>query len=80
LRTCYSFCQFLFGSKLQIESLIPFFFFDTAKGTATEESDIDIVVVSEDFKLENIFKRADMTKDAEIRKIRKFMAPSILLP
>ncbi len=46
-----------------------------AKGTATEESDIDIVVVSEDFKRKNIFKRADMTKDAEIRTIRKFMVP-----
>jgi predicted nucleotidyltransferase len=46
-----------------------------AKGTATEESDIDIVIASEDFKRKNIFKRADMTKDAEIRTIRKFMVP-----
>ncbi len=46
-----------------------------AKGTATEESDIDIVIVSEDFKRKNIFKRADLTKDAEIRTIRKFMVP-----
>lgn len=46
-----------------------------AKGTATEESDIDIIIVSEDFKRKNIFKRADMTKDAEIRTIRKFMVP-----
>jgi len=45
------------------------------KGTATVESDIDIVVVSEDFKRKNIFKRADMTKDAEIRTIRRFMVP-----
>ena len=44
-----------------------------AKGTATEESDIDIVIVSEDFKRKNIFRRADLTKDAEIRTIRKFM-------
>jgi predicted nucleotidyltransferase len=35
-----------------------------AKGSATYESDIDIVVVSEDFKRKSIFKRADMTKDA----------------
>lgn len=46
-----------------------------AKGAATIESDIDIVVISEDFKRKNIFKRADMTKDAEIRTIRKFMVP-----
>jgi len=42
-----------------------------AKGTATEESDIDIVIVSEDFKRKNIFRRADLTKDAEIRNHQK---------
>ncbi|RPH85276.1 MAG: nucleotidyltransferase domain-containing protein [Desulfobacteraceae bacterium] len=46
-----------------------------AKGTATEESDIDIVIVSEDFRKKNIFRRAGLTKDAEIRTIKKFMVP-----
>jgi predicted nucleotidyltransferase len=46
-----------------------------ARGTATEESDIDIVVISEEFKRKNIFKRANLTKDAEIRTIKKFMVP-----
>jgi uncharacterized protein len=46
-----------------------------AKGMATVESDIDIVIVSEDFKKKNIFKRAELTKDAEIRTIKKFMVP-----
>jgi predicted nucleotidyltransferase len=46
-----------------------------ARGTATEESDIDLVIVSEDFKGKNIFKRANLTKDAEIRTIKKFMVP-----
>jgi predicted nucleotidyltransferase len=46
-----------------------------ARGTATEESDIDLVIVSEDFKRKNIFKRANLTKDAEIRTIKKFMVP-----
>jgi len=46
-----------------------------AKGKTTEESDIDIIIVSEDFNRKNIFKRADMTKDAEIRTIKKFMVP-----
>lgn len=32
-------------------------------------------IVSEDFKRKNIFKRADLTKDAEIRTIKKFMVP-----
>lgn len=46
-----------------------------ARGTATEESDIDIVIVSEDFKRKNIFRRADLTKYAEIQTIKKFMVP-----
>jgi predicted nucleotidyltransferase len=46
-----------------------------AKGTATEESDIDIVIISEDFKRKNIFKRAELTKEAEIQTIKKFMVP-----
>ena len=46
-----------------------------AKGTATGESDIDIVIVSEEFRRKNIFKRAEMTKDAEIRTIKKFLVP-----
>jgi uncharacterized protein len=32
-----------------------------AKGTATQESDIDIVIVSEDFRKKNIFRRARLT-------------------
>jgi predicted nucleotidyltransferase len=46
-----------------------------ARGTATEESDIDIVIVSEEFRRKNIFRRAKLTRDAEIRTIRKFMVP-----
>lgn len=69
--------QFFFNclreKELKVSRIIVFG--SQAKGTATEESDIDIVVVSEDFKRKNIFKRADMTKDAEIRTIRKFMVP-----
>lgn len=46
-----------------------------AKGVATEESDIDIVVVSEEFSRKNIFRRAKITREAEIRTIKKFMVP-----
>lgn len=44
-----------------------------ARGIATEESDIDIVIVSKDFKGKDIFKRAELTKEAEIMTIKKFM-------
>jgi predicted nucleotidyltransferase len=46
-----------------------------AKGKATKESDIDVVIISENFRNKDILERAAMTKDAEIRTLRKFMIP-----
>lgn len=45
------------------------------KGRATEESDIDIAVVSKDFEDKDIFVRARLTKEAEVMTIKKFMIP-----
>ncbi|MFA5864735.1 MAG: nucleotidyltransferase domain-containing protein [Phycisphaerae bacterium] len=44
-------------------------------GTSHEESDIDIAIISDDFKGKTIFERASMTKDAEIDTIHKFVVP-----
>jgi len=46
-----------------------------AAGTATEDSDIDLVIISPDFRGKDIFKRAVMTGMAERRTIKKFMVP-----
>ena len=46
-----------------------------ASGHATRESDIDIVIVSGDFRGKDVFGRAQLIKDAEIATIRKFMVP-----
>jgi uncharacterized protein len=46
-----------------------------AKGKATEESDIDVIIISEDFRRKNRFKRAEMTGLAEWATIKKFMVP-----
>lgn len=46
-----------------------------AQGKVTEESDIDIVIVSRDFKGKNIFERAELTKEAEILTIKRFLVP-----
>lgn len=46
-----------------------------AYGNPTKESDIDIVIISSDFRGKNIFQRAQLTKEAEITTIRKFMIP-----
>ena len=46
-----------------------------ARGKATLESDIDVVIISEDFRDRDVFERAALTKDAEIRTIKRFMIP-----
>ena len=58
---------------LKVDKII--LFGSQARGAATEESDIDIVIISEAFRRKNIFRRAKLTQDAEIRTIRKFMVP-----
>jgi predicted nucleotidyltransferase len=50
-----------------------------ACGKTTEESDIDIVIVSDDFKGKNIFERAKLTKEAEIMTIKRFLIPLDIL-
>jgi len=44
-------------------------------GNVNADSDIDIMVISSDFKNKDIFKRARLTKDAEIMTIKKFLIP-----
>lgn len=46
-----------------------------ARGKADLESDIDIVLISKGFRGKNIFKRIEITKDAEVATIKKFMLP-----
>lgn len=60
-------------SGLRIFKLI--LFGSQATGQANEGSDIDIVVLSEDFRNKDIFERALLIKDAEILTIKKFMVP-----
>jgi predicted nucleotidyltransferase len=50
-----------------------------ALGKGTEESDIDVAIVSEDFRQRTIFERAALTKDAEVMTIKRFMIPMDIL-
>jgi len=50
-----------------------------ANGNPNQESDIDIVIISNDFDGKNIFERAILTKDAEILTIKKFLIPLDIL-
>ncbi len=45
------------------------------KGKTSEGSDVDILIISEDFQGKDIFERARLTKDAEILTLKKFMPP-----
>lgn len=46
-----------------------------AKGGASAESDIDVAIVSEDFRRKDIFQRTRLIKDAGAKTIRKFVVP-----
>ena len=43
-----------------------------ANGTCTADSDIDVVIVSEDFKGKSVFERAAMTGNAEWAAVKKY--------
>ena len=46
-----------------------------AKGRASSESDIDVAIVSEDFRDKDIFQRTKLIKDAGAKTIRRFVVP-----
>jgi predicted nucleotidyltransferase len=46
-----------------------------AERRATEESDADILIISEDFRGKDIFERAMLTKEAQIMATKRFMIP-----
>ncbi len=64
--------QLLFEG-IRISKIILFGF--QAAGTANENSDIDIVVVSEDFAGKAVSERVKLLNKADARTIKKFMVP-----
>lgn len=69
--------SFLEGSlrknRLHVSKIV--LFGSQAAGKASAESDIDLVIVSEDFRGRDIFERVRLIKEAEIMTIKKFMVP-----
>ena len=65
--------QCLKETGLDVSKII--LFGSQSREEATEESDIDILIISEDFRGKDIFERANLTKDAEITATKKFMIP-----
>jgi predicted nucleotidyltransferase len=64
--------QCLKENRLNISKII---LFGSQATETTDNSDVDILIISDDFKNKDIFERARLTKDAEIKTIRKFMVP-----
>ena len=65
--------QRLINSGLNVSKII--LFGSQAREQANDESDIDLVLISEDFKNKNIFERFALIKDADVMTIREFMIP-----
>lgn len=63
----------LIESGLNVSEII--LFGSQAEGKQTKDSDIDVVIISDDFRNKDIFERANITKDAEIKTIKKFLIP-----
>lgn len=63
----------LMKKKVNVSKII--LFGSQAEGKGCAESDVDIVLISEDFQDKNIFKRLELIKEAEIATIKKFMIP-----
>ncbi len=61
------------SSGLNISKIILFGSHASAK--SSRDSDIDIVIVSKDFRNRDIFKRIKLIKDAEVMTIKKYMIP-----
>jgi uncharacterized protein len=59
--------------KVDVTKII--LFGSQARRNASAESDVDIVVISKDFRKKDIFKRLTLVKDAEIATIKKYMIP-----
>jgi predicted nucleotidyltransferase len=62
---------------LHVEKLV--LFGSHARGRADEESDIDLAVVSGDFRNQDIFARVELTREAEMETVLKFIVPMDLV-
>ena len=50
-----------------------------ASGVASGDSDIDIAVISEDFRGKSLMRRIKMLGDSELKTIKEFMVPMDIL-
>lgn len=58
-----------------IKNLKVVLFGSYSQGHPTIESDIDLIVILSDLEGKSIFERVALTKEAEVRTIKKFLVP-----
>jgi predicted nucleotidyltransferase len=63
----------LVESGINVDSIA--LFGSAISGELTTSSDLDIIIISEDFRDKDIFERAKITMNPEVRTIRKFKVP-----
>jgi predicted nucleotidyltransferase len=54
-------------------------FGSSAKGKAREDSDIDIIIVSKDFRNKDIFEKAELTRGIHRELVKQIMRPFDIL-
>ncbi|MBN1459681.1 MAG: nucleotidyltransferase domain-containing protein [Armatimonadetes bacterium] len=69
--------QQLDAAGVRVERLV--LFGSRARGRADDESDIDLAVVSSDFRNKDIFERVELTRVAEMETVFKFHVPLDLI-
>jgi len=63
----------LVESGIRVSRLI--LFGSHPRGAANDESDVDVLVISEDFRGKNVFDRAEIICDPERETIHRFQVP-----
>lgn len=70
--------EFLSSRNIGADKII--LFGSYVRGEVNEDSDVDIAIISSDFKGKDIFERADMLKDLNWSLVEQFLLPFDIIP
>lgn len=70
--------RFLRGRGISIDRIV--LFGSYAENTFSQESDVDIAIISSDFEHKDIFQRSEMLKGLDWDLVERFMLPFDVVP
>lgn len=70
--------RFLKNHNIKVDKIIVFGSY--ARGNYTEDSDLDIAIISEDFEGKDIFQKAEMLKGLKWSLVKRFALPFDIIP